>query len=138
MFSLQEDNKPDVLLAIDFEKAFDSIFPAFIRNVLALFYFGPSILKWFDTFCDHAYSSVLVNGFLSQSFPNERGCRQGDPLSPYLFILRTELLSVLICTDTSICGITIGGCETTWFSTQTIQPSLSKQRKLHSVAFSNN
>ena len=107
--SLEEDHAPGILFGIDFEKAFDSISIRFIRNVLKLFNFGPSIIHWFDTFYGKNYSSVVVNGYLSEKFPIERGCRQGDPLSPYLFILSVELLSILVNDDDSIRGIDIGG-----------------------------
>lgn len=107
--SLELDNTPGILFGVDFEKAFDSISVTFIRKVLNLFNFGPSIIRWFDTFYSDNYSSVLVNGFLSEKFPIERGCRQGDPLSPYLFILSVELLNSLVNSDDSIRGIDIGG-----------------------------
>lgn len=111
MHSLQEDQSPGILFSIDFEKAFDSVSLSFIRKVLDLFNFGPSILQWFDTFYKNASLSVLVNGFSSHSFPYERACRQGDPLSPYLFILAAEILNVFVKNNNSIHGIVVGEHE---------------------------
>ena len=47
---------------------------------------------------------MIVNGHLSEWFSLRRGCRQGDPLSPYLFILCAEILAVLIRNETNISG----------------------------------
>ena len=41
----------------------------------------------------------------------ERGCRQGDPLSPYIFLLCAEILSLMLKENKDIKGIKIGNIE---------------------------
>ena len=104
-------NIPGLLVLVDFEKAFDSISWSFVGNVLDFFNFKSSIKKWINTFYNKPISRVSQNGYLSEPFVLERGCRQGDPLSPYIFILCAEILSYLIKSEKSIHGIKINGLE---------------------------
>ena len=56
-------------------------------------------------------STVIVNGQTTQWFTEERGCRQGDPISPYIFILCVEILVIMIREDSDIKGIWINKVE---------------------------
>lgn len=105
------NNMPGLLLLVDFEKAFDSVSWEFIQKVLSIFNFKDSIKCWIQTLYNNAESAVTQNGFISERFKLERGCRQGDPLSPYIFILCAEILAILIKSNPEIKGIEIEGEE---------------------------
>ena len=96
---------------MDFEKAFDSISWKFINHTLNFFNFGDSIKRWINYFYNDIQSFVIQNGFLSEPFTVKRGCRQGDPLSPYIFLLCAEILSRQFKASPNIKGIEIAGIE---------------------------
>ena len=84
------------------EKAFDTVSWGFISDVLDYFNFGNSIKKWISLFQQGSETRILQNGFMSDSFYLGRGCRQGDPISPYLFILCAEILGKMILKNNDI------------------------------------
>ena len=108
---LKEENLQGLLVSIDFEKAFDSVDWGFMEKVLKQFGFGKDIIQWVSAFYKDIKSSIIVNGQASSSFNIERGCRQGDPISPYLFILCAEVLACRIREDDNIKGIKIDDTE---------------------------
>ena len=108
---LQKENLPGLLVSIDFEKAFDSVDWTFMEKVLKHFGFGKDIIRWVTAFYNDIRSSIIVNGQASSSFIIERGCRQGDPISPYLFILCAEILAGQIREEKNIKAIKIDDTE---------------------------
>ena len=108
---LDTNNLPGLLVSIDFEKAFDCISWSYMQNVLNTFGFGDSLCQWVKAFYVDIKSYVVVNGKVSEKFIIERGCRQGDPISPYLFILCAEILACRIREDNNIKGIKIEDSE---------------------------
>ena len=107
----EENNIPGLLLLIDFEKAFDSVSWSFLYKVLELFGYGNSVIPWKKLFNCNARLSVNQCGNLSSFFYIGRGCRQGDPISPFLFILCAEILGIMIRNNQNITGIIINEKE---------------------------
>ena len=111
LFESKKQNIPGMLLSIDFEKAFDTVSWSFISDVLDYFNFGNSIKTWIGPFQNGSETCILQNGFISEAFNLRRGCRQGDPISPYLFILCAEILGKKVRKNNDIKGIFINGKE---------------------------
>ena len=111
LYYTDQSNMSGVLLCIDFEKAFDSLNWDFVAETLKIFGFGPSLQDWISLLYKDSKSCVLNNGFSSPYFNIHRGVRQGDPLSPYLFVLCAEILAILIRNDKNIKGLTIANEE---------------------------
>jgi hypothetical protein len=102
-----EEEIPALFITIDFQKAFDSLEFDFVEKALLFFDFGKNILQWVKVFYTNISSCVLNNGWFSEFFILGRGMRQGCPLSPYLFIIAVELLSLYVRQNDEIQGIEI-------------------------------
>lgn len=109
LFETKNQELPGLILSVDFEKAFDTVSWEFIENVLNYFNFGPSIISWIKLFQSGSESCIIQNGFMSDFFKLKRGCRQGDPVSPYVFILCAEILGKMLRTNENVKGINING-----------------------------
>ena len=104
-------DKPGIMLFLDFEKAFDSLEWDFMYKTLYRMNFGESFVNHVKALYKNISSCVMNNGVSSKYFSVSRGVRQGDPLSPYLFILALEPLSCKIRNDPNIKGISVKNSE---------------------------
>ena len=73
-------------------------------RILDTFNFGSSIKRWINTFYTNIESAILNNGYTTNWFKPSKGVRQGCPLSPFLFILSAELMSIKIRHDPGLFG----------------------------------
>jgi hypothetical protein len=81
-----------LFLKLDISKAFDSVSWPYLLDVMEYLGFGQSWRNWVSSLWGTASSSFLVNGMLGKRILHCRGVRQGDPLSPMLFLLAMEPL----------------------------------------------
>ena len=102
---INHNNLAGLLLFVDFEKAFDKLDWSFMFNVLRFFNFGPDLISWIKILYNDISSCTMNNGHASDFFSVRCGVRQGCPLSPLLFIICIEILSLFIRNDERIEGI---------------------------------
>lgn len=88
--SLTSKRKAGMIVQLDIAKSYDKMNWIYIRKVLISFRFNHNRVRWIMALVTSSSFSIFVNGSPSETFIPSIRLRQGDPLSPFLFILMME------------------------------------------------
>uniref|UniRef100_A0A803QS55 Reverse transcriptase domain-containing protein n=1 Tax=Cannabis sativa TaxID=3483 RepID=A0A803QS55_CANSA len=92
------------IMKIDLSKAYDTVDWCFVDDILKALRFPSKFISWILSCLQGASYSLLLNGRIQGSFKGEKGLRQGDPMSPLLFVLIMEYLSRLLIQSSKMKG----------------------------------
>nr|GEY15367.1 RNA-directed DNA polymerase, eukaryota, reverse transcriptase zinc-binding domain protein [Tanacetum cinerariifolium] len=88
----KKKKKQSMIFKVDFKKAYDSVRWDFVDTILKKFGFGDKWCKWIHSCLQSSRGSILSNGSPTPEFQFFKGLKQGDSLSPFLFILVMDYL----------------------------------------------
>ena len=98
-------NLSGMVVSLDYQKAFDTVNKQSILTALRRFNLGENFIRYVNTLISNTEASVKNANWFTRFFGTDRGVRQGCCLSPLLFILVVELLSIKIRGNRNIVGM---------------------------------
>ena len=100
-------NLKGYIVTVDTENAFDSLRHSFLLGCLKKYGFGNDFIKWAEMLLECQESCIINGGNTTKYFKLQKGARQGDPVSAYLFVLCLEIIFILIKANNRVKGINI-------------------------------
>ena len=107
----KDNSIPMLILSIDMEKCFDRLEHRAIFASLRYFNFGENFIKWVSLFYEDFKICTQNFGFCSPLWKKGRGCNQGCPLSPGLYLLTAEIMANKLRKNPKIKGVHVGSVE---------------------------
>jgi hypothetical protein len=101
----------NIILCIDFKKAFNSFDHTFINSTLKILNFGVTFRKWVLVFFQKRETYLLLQGHMEEKIHLEQGVPKGDILSPYFFNICIEILLLKITKTDKLDGVTFAKVE---------------------------
>lgn len=103
--------KPEIVLSLEVEKAFDRVEWGYLFKVLGKFGFGENFIAWIRLLYKSTLARVNINRQYSSYFPLSRGTHQGCPLSLLLFALAIEPLAIRLRSSAHLQGVKRGNIK---------------------------
>eukprot|EP00268_Persea_americana_P022299 TRINITY_DN22188_c0_g1_i1.p1 TRINITY_DN22188_c0_g1~~TRINITY_DN22188_c0_g1_i1.p1 ORF type:complete len:288 (+),score=35.68 TRINITY_DN22188_c0_g1_i1:796-1659(+) len=94
--SRDKERRPGLTRKLDLEKAYDRVDREFLQYLLYRMGFGATWQNWIKECLSSVHFSIINNGSPKDYFQTQRGLRQCDPLSPFLFVIVAEALSRMV------------------------------------------
>ena len=110
-----------MLVTRDIQKTFDSVNPQFLILSLKIYGFGKVFIKWVKSLLNNQELCIINEEFTTKYFKLDKGTRQCDPVSAYLFIVVLEIVFNLIKQNKNIHGL--ASFHRTFFVNSLILPS---------------